>query len=141
AEKDATITLFGFDQWQSRMSGIKKSELTPEALQAIDALVLPVAGADEHGVVESIFSAQELRLEDDHISSLPPKAKIYTGIAKKFLRELCAKHHVELVELLDRDDVAIYNSIPTAEGAVMMAIQNTDVTIHGSECMVLGLGR
>jgi dipicolinate synthase subunit A len=37
--------------------------------------------------------------------------------------------------------VAIYNSIPTAEGALMMAIQNTDFTIHGSQCMVLGLGR
>jgi dipicolinate synthase subunit A len=46
-----------------------------------------------------------------------------------------------LIELFDRDDVAIYNSIPTAEGAVMIAIQNTDITIHGSSCMVLGIGR
>ena len=37
--------------------------------------------------------------------------------------------------------MAIYNSIPTAEGAVMMAIQNTDITLHGSSCMVLGIGR
>jgi len=43
--------------------------------------------------------------------------------------------------LFDRDDVAIYNSIPTAEGAIMLAIQNTDITIHGSEAMVLGFGR
>ena len=64
---------------------------------------------------------------------------IYTGMAKPYLRELCNTHNIRLVELFDRDDVAIYNSIPTAEGAIMMAIQNTDITIHGSSCMVLGL--
>jgi dipicolinate synthase subunit A len=66
---------------------------------------------------------------------------VFTGMAKPFLKRLCNKHQIDLVELFDRDDVAIYNSIPTAEGAVMMAIQNTDITIHGSECMILGLGR
>ena len=34
---------------------------------------------------------------------------------------------LKLVQLLDRDDVAIYNSIPTVEGALMMAIENTQL--------------
>lgn len=42
---------------------------------------------------------------------------------------------------MNRDDVAIYNSIPTAEGAVMLAIQHTDTTIHHAKVAVLGLGR
>jgi dipicolinate synthase subunit A len=37
--------------------------------------------------------------------------------------------------------VAIYNSIPTVEGTIMMVIQHTDYTIHGSKVMVLGFGR
>src|SRR5699024_7911755 len=43
--------------------------------------------------------------------------------------------------LLDRDDVAIYNSIPTAEGTIMMAMQHTDYTIHSSRVIVTGFGR
>jgi dipicolinate synthase subunit A len=43
--------------------------------------------------------------------------------------------------LFERDDVAIYNSIPTVEGTIMIAIQHTDFTIHGSNIVVLGLGR
>jgi dipicolinate synthase subunit A len=62
-------------------------------------------------------------------------------MAKGYLKTICSDHAIELIELFDRDDVAIFNSIPTAEGALMMAIQNTDFTIHGSQCMVLGLGR
>ena len=45
------------------------------------------------------------------------------------------------MKLFERDDIAIYNSIPTVEGIIMMAIQQTDYTIHGSHVAVLGLGR
>src|SRR5690606_30833746 len=88
AEMDASVTLFGFDNWQNRFSGVKKGEWNVDAvdvLKQIDALVLPAAGADDDGKVESIFSAEELHLEDRHVASLPKSAKIYTGFAKPYL--------------------------------------------------------
>ena len=33
------------------------------------------------------------------------------------------------------------NTIPTAEGAIEIAISETPVTIHGSKCLVLGYGK
>lgn len=33
------------------------------------------------------------------------------------------------------------NAIPTAEGAIEIAISETPVTIHGSKCLVLGYGK
>ncbi|GJM80830.1 hypothetical protein HMSSN139_33260 [Paenibacillus sp. HMSSN-139] len=71
----------------------------------------------------------------------PKNTLVYTGIAKSFLKQMGNEHGFRIIEVLERDDVAIYNSIPTAEGAIMMAIQNTDITIHGSTSMVLGIGR
>lgn len=141
SEMDATITLVGFDNLQNHFNGIVKSQLSPMLMKNIDALVLPAVGTDDQGVVESIFCSQILRIEEEHIAALPKQAKVFTGMAKPYLRQLCGKHGIQLTELFERDDVAIYNSIPTAEGALMMAIQNTDITIHGSECMVLGFGR
>ncbi len=58
-----------------------------------------------------------------------------------YLDKIAKKADRELVQLFKRDDVAIYNSIPTVEGTIMMAIQNTDITIHQSSVAVLGLGR
>lgn len=104
-------------------------------------LVLPTVGCDEEGNINALFSDGRLQLLDEHAVALPPGCTVYTGIAKSYLRSLCARHKLKLVELLNRDDVAIYNSIPTAEGALVMAIQNTDFTIHGSTSMVLGMGR
>jgi dipicolinate synthase subunit A len=140
-ELDATVLLIGFDNLQNQYSGATKSALSPDVLQAADAVILPVVGTDEKGIVDSLFSTTELHLTEEHIRNLPKHAKVYTGMSKPYLKTLCATAGIMLVELLERDDVAIYNSIPTAEGAVMMAIQNTDITIHGSICMVLGLGR
>ncbi|RAV22761.1 dipicolinate synthase subunit DpsA [Paenibacillus contaminans] len=141
SELDATIQLVGFDNLQHAFSGITKSQLDTALFRDIDAVVLPAVGTDDQGIVHTIFSSDELKLTIEHIGALPKHAVIYTGMAKDYLKKLCDDSGIGLVELFDRDDVAIYNSIPTAEGAIMMAIQNTDFTIHGSKSMVLGMGR
>ncbi|SEN34315.1 dipicolinate synthase subunit DpsA [Paenibacillus sp. OV219] len=140
-ELDALVTVAGFDQLHSSLDGAVRAEMSEDLFTSVDALVLPAVGTDDDGKIIAVFSDKELVLTDDHVAKLPKHCTVYTGMAKPYLRNLCAKHGVRLVELFDRDDVAIYNSIPTAEGAVMMAIQNTDITIHGSSCMVLGIGR
>lgn len=140
-ELDAAVTLVGFDNLQQSFYGAVQAELSEDLLAKTDAVILPPVGTDDHGRVDSIFSTNELFLTESHIASLPKHAKIYTGMAKPYLRERCSVHQIGLVEFFDRDDVAIYNSIPTAEGAIMIAIQNTDITIHGSTSMVLGFGR
>ncbi|MGL4374782.1 MAG: NAD(P)-dependent oxidoreductase, partial [Turicibacter sp.] len=43
--------------------------------------------------------------------------------------------------IFDYDEVAIYNSIPTAEGVIYNIIKNTDITIHQAEILVVGAGR
>ncbi|OGX61737.1 MAG: dipicolinic acid synthetase subunit A [Paenibacillus sp. RIFOXYA1_FULL_44_5] len=141
SEMDATIYLIGFDNLQNSYGGVTKTFLSPEIMRKIDAVILPPVGTDDNGLVESLFTSQKINLLEEHISSMKHHAKIYTGMAKPYLRKLCELYEISLIELFERDDVAIYNSIPTAEGALMMAIQNTDITIHGSNCMVLGMGR
>ncbi|MGB9803578.1 NAD(P)-dependent oxidoreductase, partial [Desulfofundulus sp.] len=42
---------------------------------------------------------------------------------------------------MDIDEVAILNSIPSAEGAIQVAMEKLPITIHGSNSIVLGFGR
>ncbi|MBN2984259.1 MULTISPECIES: dipicolinate synthase subunit DpsA [Cohnella] len=140
-ELDATVSIAGFDRLDTPFPGVSKADWTPELLKTADALLLPAVGTEDDGTIAAIFTDREMKLSDAYLEELPDRSKVYAGMAKPFLRKLCEKHRIGLVELFERDDVAIYNSIPTAEGALMMAIQNTDITIHGSSCIVLGLGR
>jgi len=140
-ELDATVTVAGFDQLHTPLDGAIRAEMGADLFVSADALVLPAVGTDDDGTISAVFSDRELILTEEHIALLPKHCKVYAGMAKPYLRQICERQGIALVELFDRDDVAIYNSIPTAEGAVMMAIQNTDITLHGSSCMVLGIGR
>jgi len=138
---DATVTLIGFDNLESSFIGATKKPLSCDVLKDVDALILPIVGTDDKGFVESIFCSKPLQFTEEHVQSLKQECVVYTGMAKPYLKSLLSSQNISLVELLERDDVAIYNSIPTVEGALMMAIQNTDITIHGSQVIVLGLGR
>ncbi|MFC7442758.1 dipicolinate synthase subunit DpsA [Laceyella putida] len=140
-QMNARVSLIGYDNLQSPLSGASLKELTTEVLSKADVLVLPIVGTDEQGNVSSVFTSKTLVLTEEHLASLPKHCIVFVGIAKPHLKELCERYEIELIELMERDDVAIYNSIPTVEGALMMAIQNTDITIHGSVCLVLGMGR
>ncbi|WP_286884799.1 dipicolinate synthase subunit DpsA [Aneurinibacillus sp. UBA3580] len=140
-ELDAVVTLIGFDNLESNFTGAVKRPLSADVLHDVDTLILPIVGSDDKGYVESVFCSKPLQLTEELLAALPDNCCIYTGIARNFLTRVAGKRGLGLVELMDRDDVAIYNSIPTVEGALMMAIQNTDFTIHNSTSLVLGLGR
>jgi dipicolinate synthase subunit A len=141
SEMDAGVSLYGFDQLDMQFSGVSKYEFGPDVCLEVDAVILPAVGTDAVGIIESIFTTKELLLTRAHIQSLPKHAVVYTGLAQPYLKKLCSNEDIKLVELFDRDDVAIFNSIPTAEGAIMIAIKQTDFTIHSSNCLVLGMGR
>ncbi|AOZ94273.1 dipicolinate synthase subunit DpsA [Paenibacillus crassostreae] len=141
SQKDALVTIVGFDDLAEKLEDIPQEGLSSTLLATANVIVLPVIGCDAEGKIMTLFSSAPLQLLEEHFAAISQDCTVYTGIAKPYLREMCAQFKINLVELLNRDDVAIYNSIPTAEGAIMMAIQHTDFTIHGSNCMVLGMGR
>jgi dipicolinate synthase subunit A len=141
SELDAVVKLYGFEQLQQQFSGVSKQDFEPNAFIDVDAIILPAVGTDSSGIVESIFTTNELLLTREHIQIMPKHTVVYTGLAQPYLKKLCSNEDIRLIELFARDDVAIFNSIPTAEGAIMIAIQHTDFTIHNSNSMVLGMGR
>lgn len=140
-ELDAKVTLIGFEQLDHTFSGTGKKHIDEVDFSQVDVIILPVAGTNLDGHVETIFSNEKVFLTEEVLKSTPEHCVIYSGISNAYLTEVTKKANRKLVLLFERDDVAIYNSIPTVEGTIMMAIQHTDFTIHGSKVMVLGLGR
>ena len=47
----------------------------------------------------------------------------------------------EIVDLMNREELAVLNTISTAEGTIEIMIANTNKIIHGSEVLILGFGR
>ncbi|MCL6547979.1 MAG: dipicolinate synthase subunit DpsA [Alicyclobacillus sp.] len=140
-EQDASARLIGFDKLDRTFTDTSLAKLEPDTLADADAVVLPVAGMDDDGRVDSQFSDEPIRLLPEHFAAVPVGAFVFTGIAQPRLEQMCAARGLHLVKLMELDEVAILNSIPTAEGAIAMAMEHTDITIHGSCTAVLGFGR
>lgn len=138
---DARLSLVGFDQLDRNFNGAIKVNMDEVQADAVDSLILPVSGTDKKGFVETTFSNENVQLTAEWLKKTPEHCTIYSGISTDYLDKAAVEAGRSVVRLFERDDVAIYNSIPTVEGTLMMVIQNTDITIHNAQVMILGLGR
>ncbi|MGE6631483.1 dipicolinic acid synthetase subunit A [Bacillus sp. NPDC077027] len=141
SEQHAKVFLVGFDQLDHGFIGAEKLKMSEVAFEEVDSIILPVSATTDEGVVATVFSNEKVVLDPKYLERTPTNCILYSGISNPYLDNLSKKVNRKLVKLFERDDIAIYNSIPTVEGIIMMAIQQTDYTIHGSRVMVLGLGR
>ncbi|WP_226034896.1 dipicolinic acid synthetase subunit A [Aquibacillus saliphilus] len=135
------IQLVGFDQLNQGFTGVKQVNLDDLKLETLDAIILPIPGTNNEGVIETVFSNRKIQLTEGWFKQLSTNCLVFSGITNSYLSNCVNEAGLKLFPLMNRNDVAIYNSIPTVEGTIMIAIQNTDFTIHSAKVVVLGLGR
>ena len=55
--------------------------------------------------------------------------------------DLANDEYIEIIDIMKREELAVLNTISTAEGTIEMIIANTNTIIHGSKVLILGFGR
>ena len=63
------------------------------------------------------------------------------GMTSDLSRRLMADYGLTLLDYYDREETQVANAVPTAEGALQLAMESTDRTLHGSRCLIIGYGR
>lgn len=136
------IQISGFEKLTTSTNAVYKNDLSEVDFKSLDAILLPVSGTNDEGKVElAPFSDNQLFLTQKLVKKTPDYCTIYTGISSTYLDQLSDRTNRKLVRLFKRDDMAILNSIPTAEGTLEIAMKETETMIHGSRVLVLGFGR
>lgn len=132
------------------VAGFPQDKLVPEALSVntveeacngANVLILPVPGTDSQGIIRAVYAEEKLVLTENALSKLAINGVIIIGSARPFLKDWSNKYNLTLLEIIEMDEVAILNSIPTAEGAIQIAMEETAITIHGSKSCIIGFGR
>ncbi|MCR4418953.1 MAG: dipicolinate synthase subunit DpsA [Clostridia bacterium] len=111
------------------------------AVQGAHVVIFPTPGTDERGAVHAVYSPSPLLLNEETASRISPGTVVIIGQARPFFQQWALRYGWKLVETAREDEVAILNSIPTAEGAIQLAMQELPITIHGCRALVLGFGR
>ena len=55
--------------------------------------------------------------------------------------DLANDEYIEIIDIMKREELAVLNTISTAEGTIEIIIANTNKIIHGSKVLILGFGR
>jgi len=136
-EWGAKVLGYGF----STSSGtVETVRCAMQAVRAADYVVAPVLGCDDQGWVQ-VLEGPPVVVDEAFFSAMKPGAVFFIGKASKSVRAAAGQVGVRLVEFREDDEFAILNSIPSAEGAVELAMKEAPITIHGSCSYVLGYGR
>jgi dipicolinate synthase subunit A len=136
----AQVRLAGH-QWEDRFAGVQVCATGADALTGAHVAVLPVQGVSEDGRVFTTRGAPECHIDVDGLRRMARGASVFTGIGNPYLRRACEAAGLSLVEYREADEFAIWNSIPSAEGAIQMAMEASPLTVFGSRSLVLGFGR
>jgi dipicolinate synthase subunit A len=139
-KQGAYIVGVGFEN-ASPIPGMTLASSLQDAVSQVDMLLFPMFGTDDRGVVKAKYSEQPIILNKDVLQAIPVHVPLLIGWARPALKSAAEKLGIQLVETITLNEITILNSIPSAEGAIQMAMESTTITIHGSESMVLGLGR
>lgn len=138
---DVDLRLVGFP----RVGPLRRAQHFAEPAKAVlgtQAVMAPMSNTDAEGRITVYMGTQGTAIDlAQVIPLLPPGTPLLIGVAKPIIRGLANQHELVLVETAEVDEIAVLNSIPTAEGAIQVAMENTAITIHQSRCLVLGLGR
>ncbi|MEG1821305.1 MAG: dipicolinate synthase subunit DpsA [Clostridiales bacterium] len=134
------IKVFGLPKEKLRDNKVYCSSVS-QAVKDADVVILPVRGLDEKGVLYAPFIAKEIIITQDDFHNTAPSAEIFVGVASPYLKELGESANIKILQVMELDPIAVPNAIPTAEGALAMAIEKSPLTIDNSKVLILGFGR
>ena len=117
-----------------------RCERSLRGLERADCLILPLPAAGEGGTLNAPLSDAVHTLEDI-LLCLEPGTLVCAGMADERLRELVRLRGAVLRDYFAREELAVLNAIPTAEGAIQIALEQLPVTLHDSRALIVGFGR
>ncbi|MDE6034407.1 MAG: dipicolinate synthase subunit A [Ruminococcus sp.] len=103
-----------------------------------DFVVLPVPPLDENGSISAPFSDTEIN-PDTIRKLLKPDGVVFVGKYDKKLSDIFPDN--KIIDYMKCEDLSLKNAIPTAEGAVEIALNELPVTLNGLEVLIVGMGR
>ncbi|MCI8360123.1 MAG: dipicolinate synthase subunit DpsA [Clostridiales bacterium] len=113
---------------------------TAEAIEQADILILPVPVSHDGVTVNAPYSYAVIYLSDI-LAMAAPDQLILGGKIDAGLRASLADQGLRAIDYLAREELSVRNAVPTVEGALAIAINETPITLFGSRCLVIGYGR
>lgn len=137
------------DGYRVITSGFDGTELPPcvtactnpsQAISLADCVILPLPVSTDGVNINAPFSRIPIPLETV-IQAVREDQLVFGGQISEGVQRDFALRGLTVSDYLKREELAVLNAVPTAEGAVQLAMEEMPITLRGSRCLITGYGR
>lgn len=105
-----------------------------------DAVILPLPVTSDGVHINGPFSREPMVL-DNRTASLFLGKNVFGGMTDRLYRSSPGWEKVFIRDYFQREELTVRNAVPTAEGAIQIAMEESPGTLNGARCLVTGYGR
>lgn len=132
------VCICGFEL-SSDTGGLEETTISA-LIDKCDNIILPLPCTRDGSNIFAPYSSMEICANEDLLKKFDGK-NIYGGYMKKIMFDTELWKNIKTYDYYLREEFAISNAIPTAEGAIAIAIQEFPSMLNSSNCLITGYGR
>jgi dipicolinate synthase subunit A len=130
----------GFDKNVFTADGVKLVNSVSKDENRVDFIVLPIPAAKDENHVNTNFFTGDIPMK-----SLPQllheNGVVFAGRMTHEHKKLFEDKGITVIDYSEREDFAVMNAVATAEGAIQIAMEETETTLSSQKILILGMGR
>lgn len=135
-----SVSAYGFGAYEDFSPSVKYFAELGKALEDAEIIILPLPCSADAETINMSISKEKLYFSD-LFKEMNKNQIIVAGKVPEKVENLAKMYNIYIADYFDREELEVLNAIPTVEGALQIAMEETPFTIHSSKCLVLGYGR
>lgn len=108
--------------------------------QESSIIIGPLPLSYDGNTLNAPFHSEKIILEDILTNIKKDQVFIAGNVDNGFMSK-AEEYGITVIDYFKRENMQVLNAVPTAEGAIKLAIEHLPITIHNSNTLVLGFGR
>ena len=139
AEDGHTVHTYALEQALSADGAVTPEEEL-DGLSRADCVILPLPVSAAPGLLNAPLSRGPRPLSA-LCAALAPGQIVCGGRIDPDTRRQLEEREATVRDYFAREELAVANAVPTAEGAIQIAMEELPITIHGARVLIIGYGR
>ena len=142
AKDGKTVYTYGLDkadELKNNVNIVFCNTINDALSKEVKAVIGPIPFSSNNININAPFGSKEITIKE-LIQKLKNKILIAGNISKD-IYDINNELPNKIIDIMKQEELAILNAIATAEGAIEIAIANTNKNIQNSNILILGFGR
>ena len=123
----------------TQIVAIDENEYNSKTVKNADIIILPTISSKDGQTLFTPLYKSKIYI-DDIAEDLKHCKAIIGGKIDKKIGSIAKDEEIVIYEYINDESFKALNAIPTAEGAIAIAVSNTEKTLWGAKCLVAGYG-